>query len=89
MIKALEVSIHYIKLSGNLANFSTTFVPTALPPSSPPGVPPAHIGRHHFFIHKMIKALDVSVHYVKSSDNLADFSTTFVPTGGSSGSAWT
>jgi len=37
----------------------------------------------------MIKALEVSVHYVKSSDNLADFSTTFVPTGGSSGSAWT
>jgi len=89
MIKALEVSVHYIKLSGNLANFSTTFVPIVLPHGSPPGVPPAHIERHHFFIHKMIKALEVLVHYIKLSDNLADFSTAFVPTGESSGSAWT
>jgi len=89
MIRALKVSVHCIKLSGNLADFSTTFVPTALPPGSPPGVPPAHIGRHHFFIHKMIKVLEVLVYYVKLSDNLTNFSTTFVPTGGSSGSAWT
>jgi len=79
MIKALDVSVHYIKLSGNLADFSTTFVPTALPSGSSPGVPPAHIERHHFFIHKMIKALKVSVQYIKLSDNLADFSTAFVP----------